>query len=330
MAPRVPNLRATGDGKYHPLQRRRDGELWPAVATLQLSRQKFMTRKKGRAAVGKTAALFFPFDLFGSAGTSKGAELLADAFREMLADNQRERLATRADAYAGKVRVQELRLDTLVAYQKWRESARLAVRRAWQRQEFVLWVTGNHLGVLPLYEELGTRAADTLVVQFDAHLDIYNLSDCTRELSHGNFLLHATEPLPAIINLGTRELLLRHDHVRRYYRQAFPADRLTIDPEPALRTLAQACEAASGVFLDIDCDVFDPAFFPAVANPLPFGLDPPLFLRLLNAAWSKKVMGVAISEFDPGRDRNDQSLALLVWLLEYLLLRRYEGFGTYA
>jgi arginase family enzyme len=97
-----------------------------------------------------------------------------------------------------------------------------------------------------------------------------------------------------------------------------------------LRTGAQACQAASAVFLDIDCDVFDLAFFPAVANPLPFGLDPPLFLRLLNAAWSKKVVGVAISEFDPGRDRNDQSLALLVWLLEYLLLRRYEGFGAYA
>jgi hypothetical protein len=33
---------------------------------------------------------------------------------------------------------------------------------------------------------------------------------------------------------------------------------------------------------------------------------------------------VTLSEFDPGRDRRDQSLATLVWLLEYLLLRRYE------
>ena len=51
-----------------------------------------------------TRAIFFPFDLFGSAGTKAGAELLADAFQELLADNKRERVATRARAYAGKVR----------------------------------------------------------------------------------------------------------------------------------------------------------------------------------------------------------------------------------
>ncbi len=42
-----------------------------------------------------TRAIFFPFDLFGSPGTRAGAELLADAFEEMLADNRRERVATR-------------------------------------------------------------------------------------------------------------------------------------------------------------------------------------------------------------------------------------------
>jgi hypothetical protein len=33
--------------------------------------------------------------------------------------------------------------------------------------------------------------------------------------------------------------------------------------------------------------------------------------------------GVLPSEFHPARDRNDQSLRTLAWLLEYLLLRRY-------
>ena len=55
---------------------------------------------------------------------------------------------------------------------------------------------GNHLSVLPVLEELGR---DTLVVQFDAHLDIYHLSDCTTEPSHGNFLLHAEGELPALV-----------------------------------------------------------------------------------------------------------------------------------
>src|SRR6266513_1487566 len=46
----------------------------------------------------KTSAIFFPFDLFGSAGAGAGAELLAEAFQEMLADNRRERVPTRARA----------------------------------------------------------------------------------------------------------------------------------------------------------------------------------------------------------------------------------------
>ena len=37
-----------------------------------------------------------------------------------------------------------------------------------------------------------------------------------------------------------------------------------------------------------------------------------------------KVAAVVVSEFEPSRDPHDRSLATLLWLLEYLLLRRYE------
>jgi arginase family enzyme len=272
----------------------------------------------------KTTAVFFPFDLFGSAGTAAGADLLADAFRELLADNRRERLPTRALAYRDQVRVREYEFDTLASLQDWRAEARRTVRQAFRAGEFLLWVTGNHLGVLPVYDELATRGEGTLVIQLDAHLDIYNLSDCTAELSHGNFLLSCAGPLPALVNLGHRELLLRPEYVHRHYAKTFSAADLAIDAGPALRYLRRASRRAPQVFLDLDCDFFDPAFFPGVANPLPFGLSPPTLLRLLDAAWSGNVVGAAFSEFCPARDRNDQSLATLVWLLEYLLLKRYE------
>src|SRR6516162_6550433 len=61
----------------------------------------------------KTSAIFLPFDLFGSGGTRAGSELLADAVREMLADNKREKVPTRARAYAGKIRVTEFTFDRL-------------------------------------------------------------------------------------------------------------------------------------------------------------------------------------------------------------------------
>src|SRR5262249_15412044 len=161
-----------------------------------------------------------------------------------------------------------------------------------------------------------------LVIQFDAHLDVYHLSDCTEELSHGNFLLHATGPLPALINIGHRELLLTPEHYGKYFRAAFSAAELAVDPEPALAKGREATRKAKRTLLDLDCDVLDPAFFPAVSHPLPFGLSSALLLRFLDAVWSDRLVGLSISEFDPGRDRSDQSLATLLWLVEYVLLRK--------
>ena len=274
-----------------------------------------------------TRIVFFPFDLFGSGGAAAGVELLAEAVQEMLDDNRRERLPTRARAYQKYVRTQSFLFEKISDYHDWKEQAREAIRQAIRKKEFLFWIAGNHLGVLPLYEELGEgqdKNSDTLVIQFDAHLDVYNLSDCKSELSHGNFLLHSSEPLPAIINIGARELLLRPEYVRKYYREVFPAADLAANPQAAEENIRQSTTQAGRVFIDIDCDVLDPAYFPAVTHPLPFGLSPPLLLRLLSAAWSERVLGVAISEFDPGRDHNDRSLATLIWLLEYLLLKKYE------
>ena len=272
----------------------------------------------------KSSFVFFPFDLFGSAGAGAGATLLADELREILADNRRERVPTRARAYTEHVRLREFQFETLDAYADWRRQGRQAVRQVLRQGDFLFWITGNHLGALPLYDELAGDAEGTLIVQFDAHLDIHHFRDCTTELSHGNFLLHCEGSLPPIINVGHRDLLLTPDYVGQYYRRTFAAAELAIDPRPALDQLQKASRSARRVFVDVDCDVFDPAWFPAVAQPVPFGLDPPLVLRLLDAVWSPNVAGVCLSEFDPGRDRGDRSLAALTWLIEYLLLRRHE------
>jgi agmatinase len=271
----------------------------------------------------KTTAVVFPFDLFGSGGAGAGASLLGDGLREVLADNRRERVPTRARAYTRHLRLHEFAFETLAAYADWRARGRQAAREALRRGDFLLWLTGNHLGALPVYDELaGDDSA--LVVQLDAHLDVHHFADCTPEPSHGNFLLHCDGPLPPLVNAGHRDLLLTPDYVARFYRAAFPAAELAVNPTPALDRLRREVEAAGRVFLDIDCDVFDPAFFPAVAEPVPFGLGPRQVLQLLDAAWSPQVAGVLLSEFDPGRDRDDRCLETLVWLLEYLLLRRYE------
>lgn len=272
----------------------------------------------------KSSFIFFPFDLFGSPGSGAGAALLADELREIFADNRRERVPTRAQCYTDHVRLREFHFETLDAYAHWRQQGRQAARQVMRQGDFLFWITGNHLGALPVYDELADSGADTLVVQFDAHLDIHNFRDCTTELSHGNFLLHCEGTLPPLWNVGHRDLLLPSDYIARYYRRTFSAAELANDSQPALDELRLASRAARRVFLDMDCDVFDPMSFPAVAQQVPFGLNPSLLLRLVDAIWSPNVAGLLLSEFSPGRDRDDQSLATLVWLLEYLLLRRHE------
>src|SRR5947209_3559334 len=240
----------------------------------------------------ETTAVAFPFDLFGSAGTGAGAQLLADALREMLADARRETQPARSHAYRGRLRLKEFAFETLGELAGWREQARRAAHRALARDGFLLWLAGNHLGVLPVYEALG---AGSVVIQLDAHLDIYNLSDCTAEPSHGNFLLHAATPLPTVVNVGHRDLFLPADHVRAHYRETFPASEVAARPDHVAGRVAELARAAGRLWVDIDCDVFDPAYFPAVAQPLPFGLAPAYLLRLLEALWSPALCGISVS-----------------------------------
>jgi arginase family enzyme len=272
----------------------------------------------------KTTALVCPFALFGSPGAGRGAELLADALREILDDNGRERRATRSRAYQPHVRIKELSFADLPAVAAWRETARSAARQALAAGDFVLWIGGNHLSVLPVYEELGA-GGDTLVVQLDAHLDVYNLSDNPPELNHGNFLRHADGPLPSVVNVGHRDLFLTEKSIRPFFREAYSATCLAIESAMPLAALRDSTRQAGRVFIDIDCDVLDPVFFPATEHPLPFGLTPQQMLRLIEAVWGGNVCGVAVSEFDPGRDHDERSLSLLIWLVEYLLLKRYGG-----
>ena len=264
----------------------------------------------------------FPFDLFGSAGTGAGARLLADAVRELLADARRETRPARSDCVRDHVRVREFPFDTPAQLADWRKAARGAVRSAIKAGDRLLWLAGNHLAVLPAYEELGP---DALVIQLDGHLDIYNLADCTPELSHGNFLLHADGKLPAVVNVGHRDLFLPAEHVGQHYRETYGAEEVAANADRVIQRLTKLAKAAPRVWIDLDCDAFDPAYFPAVQHPLPMGLSPAFVLRLLAAVWSEKVVGVSVSEFDPGRDRADQSLGTLIWLMEWCLLRWFEG-----
>jgi agmatinase len=263
-------------------------------------------------------AVVFPFDLFGSAGTAAGAQLLGDAIQEMIDDAERETQPARSQSYRNCVDLVEFPFDTLEEISGWRATGRETISAALEEADFTLWLTGNHLGALPIYETLGP---DDLILQFDAHLDAYNLADSTTELSHGNFLLHLPPGKhPRVVNIGSRDLFLPDQHSLQHFHDILTAELLTSAPDKALAKLNALTKKAKRIWIDIDCDAFDPAYFPAVPLQLPFGLAPREVLRILQSIWSKKVVGISFSEFDPGRDRNDLSLGTLIWLMEWCLL----------
>ncbi|MFQ3652492.1 MAG: arginase family protein [Gemmataceae bacterium] len=273
----------------------------------------------------KTRVVVFPFDLFGSAGCAAGAELIADELREILADNRSETVPTRAQAYTSRVSLTEAAFVTPADYQDWRATGHQLAQEA-LKSEFTVWLTGNHLGALPVYEVLAQQQEPLpLIVQLDAHLDIHHFRDCEKAPTHGNFLLHLPGPLPPLVNVGHRDLLLPVEYIARYYRRTISVAEWARDSHQVLRLLQAELALARQVWLDLDCDVFEPAVFPALARPVPFGLMPLDILQLVEAIPSEKLAGLIVSEFDPGRDQNDRSLALVTWLLEHLLLRKYEG-----
>ena len=266
----------------------------------------------------RTAVTVFPFDLFGSSGTGAGAKLLGDAVNEILDDTEAETRPCRADALRGNVRVEEFAFDTLESVDGWRKAGRRAAKRALRAKEFLLWLGGNHLSALPALEELGP---DTLVVQFDAHLDVYTFHDTTSELSHGNFLTHFETPRPRLVNVGHRDLFLTPDEIGETFESVHPAWDVSADVTGVAAELRTKARAAKRVWIDLDSDAFDPAALPAVAAPLPFGLASHAFLALFEAVWAGNVIGMSVTEFDPGRDVRDTSLNLLGWLIEHTLLK---------
>jgi arginase family enzyme len=263
----------------------------------------------------------FPFDQFGGAGTGAGAQLLGDAVREIIDDTEQESRPCRADCLRGKVEVREFVFDAMAKLADWRKTGRNAARKALAAGEFLVWLGGNHLSVLPALEELGR---DACVVQFDAHLDVYSFHDNTPELSHGNFLKHFETPRPRLVNVGHRDLFLTDREVAGTFEAVYSAEEAARDLDSVAAKLRATTASAPRVWIDVDCDAFDPSALPAVQEPLPFGLAPAALLKLLDAVWSENVIGVSISEFDPGRDVRDTALNLLGWLVEFVLLRAGE------
>src|SRR5262249_33565892 len=154
---------------------------------------------------------------------------------------------TRARAYSPHLRIREVPFVGTEEYADWRKRGRRVARDALRGGDFLIWLAGNHLGALPVYDELSAQG-EVLVLQLDAHLDIHHFRATASTLSHGNFLLHVEGGVPAVVNVGHRDLLLTAEYVGRYYRQEIAALRLHTALAASLASIREACGQRKRVF----------------------------------------------------------------------------------
>jgi len=272
----------------------------------------------------KTTAIIFPFDNFGNAGTGAGAQLLGDFLNELLDDNDEEDRPMRGNAYTENLFLQQVDFDSMEELADWRSEGRTRLKEAFRHDERVIWLGGNHLSVLPVYEELGGKS--NLVLQFDAHLDVHQMHDVNPNPANGNFLLHSKTAAPTVVNLGHRDLFLPAADVKKHFAAAYSALDVARDLNAVISDVKKRCTKAKRIWIDLDADVFDPPAMPGVHHKLPGGLTLLMLLQVLEQIWdSEKIVGISISEYDPAKDQEGIGANLLGWFLEWFLLKWYEA-----
>jgi arginase family enzyme len=270
----------------------------------------------------RARVVFWGYSLFGNPGAESGVEELFQALTERAKDYRAEPRC-RQHAVAKSTKVQMWDYNTVEDYASWRRDMRRYFFKCLEADEFPLFVTGNHLGMLPVYEALASIDARICVVSLDAHLDIYDWAAEKEPLNHGNFLRKLARGSLAVVNVGHRDLTLAEDDVRRFFDRAYGIDALLERGLPdVVGEVADFARNFDATFLDLDVDVLDQSTMAATGCPVPFGLTSKDLLSIIVGLWDERLLGVGVSEYNGLLDRDGSGRDLLGWLIEFILARR--------
>jgi arginase family enzyme len=282
------------------------------------------TRRSARRA-RKASVVFWPFGLFGTPGAEAGAHDLHDALLASLSEAE-DAAGSRLAAAARTAEIELRPFATLDEIAAFRELIGAAFAERRRRGELPIFVGGNHLVALPVYDALAAERGRACVVSFDAHIDAYHATLAAEDLNHGNFLLHVRgrERL-SIVNVGHRDLATDERRATAALDAAWPAEAIAARPlGDVIAEIAAHLAAFDAFLLDIDLDVLDPAALRAVGSPLPFGLAPAALLAIVLGLLSERTAGVTITEYDGRADADGAGKHLVVRLIERLLVAERE------
>ncbi|MDN3352828.1 GNAT family N-acetyltransferase [Actinomadura sp. DC4] len=181
-----------------------------------------------------------------------------------------------------------------------------------------VFVAGGDCGVelAPVAAALRRYGDRLAVVWFDAHGDLNTPASSPSGAFHGMVLRTLLGEGPAglvpdrplrpgqVVLAGVRAL----DPAERAYAEA---EGLPIVADPD--ALVAAVGDADAVYVHLDLDVLDPETFASVGTPEPGGLTPGQVIEMVAALADRfEIAGVGVTEYEPARPRDQETLAGLV------------------
>lgn len=197
-----------------------------------------------------------------------------------------------------------------------REAVHSQVKHYLTSEQKVLALGGEHLISLPVVAAYTERYPDLKVIHLDAHADLRD-EYLGEKYSHATVIRRISEMI-GVENLyqfgirsGTGEEFRFGDRNTHFY--PFSLNPVTI------QTVVEQLQG-SPVYLTLDLDVLDPAYFPGTGTPEPGGVSFQELLQALLLFGQLNLVGADLVELCPAYDRTDVSTMTAIKLVRELLL----------
>lgn len=142
------------------------------------------------------------------------------------------------------------------------------------------------------------RRKNSCLIIFDAHIDYF--PNCSKKIKNWNFIEYTLEFYEKVIVLGSRNYEFKGREGSNSKIKVISSHEIFENIEEVIKVVYEEVEGIQSIYLSIDMDVLDPAFFNSVSYPLIGGItmnELLYFLRLIFG--TKKVYFCDIVEYNP-------------------------------
>ncbi len=176
----------------------------------------------------------------------------------------------------------------------------------------IISIGGDHSITLPILRAFSKFFRNIEIIHFDAHPDLYEKYE-DNPYSHACAFARIMEEGLArkVTSIGVRASTPHQKHQAKKLGVEFiPLEDLH---------LIFKIKFENPVYLSIDIDSLDPAFAPGVSHPEPGGLSTRELLDIIKKVKIPSIIGADIVEFNPLRDINNITSAVVFKILKELI-----------